>query len=159
ACAAGLPGPTARPGPRGPPRRLEEVGDDQLEGFRCQHGHHAAGGPAVVVGSCECDAGWGRAGLTDPLNFLRGACTQYHCVDDRTCQEVLEPLGIHGSTCPVRSWNCYCGWERAFYNWGQGWDTPNHAKPGAKSWASCTPSLSGSPCGWCSSGSARGGTF
>eukprot|EP00929_Paragymnodinium_shiwhaense_P072148 TRINITY_DN36621_c0_g1_i2.p1 TRINITY_DN36621_c0_g1~~TRINITY_DN36621_c0_g1_i2.p1 ORF type:complete len:608 (-),score=117.72 TRINITY_DN36621_c0_g1_i2:317-2140(-) len=57
-------------------------------------------------GHCSCRDGFRAAGITNPFNFIKGACTQYKCVSDAMCQEFL---GIKDATCPVIGWNCDCG--------------------------------------------------
>lgn len=85
------------------------------DGLDCWHGTY---NPANH--SCTCDPGWGRAGVTDTLHALQGVCSQYQCTSAETCAQVL---GIPGASCPVRSWNCYCGWRYAFSSLGTGYET------------------------------------
>lgn len=89
----------------------------------CEHGTWDA-----VQQKCDCFAGWTTAGITDTLSFLEGVCEQYQCQSDQICQQ---KLGIASASCPVRNWNCYCGWDWAFANIWTGWETPEK-KGGAK---------------------------
>jgi len=72
-------------------------------------------------GKCICDTGWRRAGLSDPVNFWKGKCSQYMCHSNLDCN-----LEFPGSTCDVSGWNCNCGWQRASSFLGG--DETKHAK-------------------------------
>jgi len=72
----------------------------------CGEGHWDA-----VSESCVCNSGWRQAGITDTFHFLEKSCTQFSCQGDSHCQELL---GIPDASCPIESWNCYCGWRYAF---------------------------------------------
>jgi len=71
--------------------------------------------------ACECYKHWSTAGITDTIDFLEGVCEQYHCQSDKICQDVL---GIPEATCPVKGWNCYCGWRWSWENGWHGYETP-----------------------------------
>lgn len=81
---------------------------------RCRHGTYDNNTQA-----CGCKEHWSTAGITDTIDFLEGACEQYHCQSDSVCQDIL---GIEEATCPVQGWNCYCGWTWAFHNGGHGFE-------------------------------------
>lgn len=87
------------------------VADNGAQLFiRCRHGNYVP-----ETGKCQCDKGWKAAGPTDAINFWMGSCSQYSCQSERICQN---SLGISSATCPIKGWNCYCGWKHAF---GSGW--------------------------------------
>eukprot|EP00929_Paragymnodinium_shiwhaense_P105433 TRINITY_DN70452_c0_g1_i1.p1 TRINITY_DN70452_c0_g1~~TRINITY_DN70452_c0_g1_i1.p1 ORF type:complete len:1359 (+),score=246.84 TRINITY_DN70452_c0_g1_i1:139-4215(+) len=90
----------------------------------CLHGHYHN-----KTKRCICDAGWRESGITDPTNFLTGACDQYRCSSDEKC---VDHLGIEGATCPMPTWNCYCGWSYAWDNLLGGYETPVHRSKGGK---------------------------
>ena len=94
----------------------------------CRHGVYVP-----ETKSCRCDKHWGTAGITDTVDFLEGVCEQYHCIDDSTCQK---ELGIPGASCPVPSWNCYCGWEYALSNGWRGYEIPR-SENGTDTGAEC----------------------
>ena len=63
---------------------LDDAKSDGSTAHNCRHG--------VWDNSsreCKCFDGWATAGMTDTLDFLEGVCEQYRCVDDTTCQNVL----------------------------------------------------------------------
>eukprot|EP00929_Paragymnodinium_shiwhaense_P018749 TRINITY_DN13000_c0_g2_i2.p1 TRINITY_DN13000_c0_g2~~TRINITY_DN13000_c0_g2_i2.p1 ORF type:complete len:554 (+),score=98.23 TRINITY_DN13000_c0_g2_i2:151-1812(+) len=95
---------------------LEEVGIGVHNDTNCRHG---------VLDKkdkvCKCYDGWATAGITDTLDFLEGVCEQYHCQSDEMCQKVLN---IPYATCPVKNWNCYCGFSWSLYNSLHGYETP-----------------------------------
>lgn len=76
---------------------------------KCDHG-------CWTGGQCQCHPGWRHAGPTDVFSFLEGKCEQSQCTDDDQCMRDLGDLvGLsHSAICPVRGWNCYCGWRFAF---------------------------------------------
>lgn len=82
---------------------------------KCRHGVWN-----TATHKCDCYAGWGSAGITDTIDFLEGVCEQYKCVSDDVCKR---ELGIDSAICPVRGWNCYCGWEWSYYNHLHGYET------------------------------------
>lgn len=82
----------------------------------CKHGTYNA-----ETQSCDCFDHWATAGITDTVDFLEGVCEQYRCESDNECQNIL---GIDYATCPIKGWNCYCGWEWAVKFGGHGWETP-----------------------------------
>jgi len=88
----------------------------ELQSKHCLHGEFNE-----TTKRCDCFEGWASAGITDTIDFLEGVCEQYHCQSDEMCQKVL---GIPHATCPVKNWNCYCGWSWAFKYNGHGWETP-----------------------------------
>lgn len=89
--------------------------DDAHKGARhCRHGDWDP-----TSKKCDCWKGWGTAHITDTVDFFEGICEQYHCESDAKCEEVL---GIPGATCPVKGWNCYCGWKYAFMFEGHGYE-------------------------------------
>jgi len=89
--------------------------DDAGHGTRnCRHG---TWDPTSKL--CDCFKGWGTAHITDTVDFFEGICEQYHCESDAKCEEVLK---IPGATCPVKGWNCYCGWSYAFMFEGHGYE-------------------------------------
>mmetsp|Transcript_45603 Transcript_45603/g.131539 ORF Transcript_45603/g.131539 Transcript_45603/m.131539 type:complete len:600 (+) Transcript_45603:113-1912(+) len=71
---------------------------------------------------CDCDAGWKKAGLTDIFDHLAGLCTQFKCESDAQCQT---ELGVDHATCPIKDWNCYCGWHYAFEDGLTGFESAN----------------------------------
>jgi len=79
---------------------------DRDKDVDCMHGRwtQKEGGP----GTCVCNPGWRLAGLTDPVNFLKGWCSQYMCESNEMCSREFS-----GSTCDVPGWNCNCGWKHA----------------------------------------------
>lgn len=104
--------------------RTHFAGDGNVTAMNCIHGTWAAEEKV-----CKCDTGWGTAGITDTVDFVEGVCEQYHCVSDEVCQERLK---IPSSTCPIKGWNCYCGWEWAVKNKWHGWETPTSDEGGAE---------------------------
>lgn len=82
----------------------------------CSHGI-----PSLDNKSCACFEGWATAGITDTVNFLEGVCEQFLCTSDEDCRIRLR---LPDATCPVRRWNCYCGWEKAWAHAGHGYETP-----------------------------------
>lgn len=73
-----------------------------------------------MVDSCRCDSGWRQAGLTDTIEFLEGACTQYQCVSDERCEQTT---GVAGAKCVVPGWNCLCPFEYSLKSSLLGYDT------------------------------------
>lgn len=96
---------------------VNSLTDGELQSKHCVHGVFN-----TTTKSCDCFEGWSSAGITDTLDFLEGVCEQYHCQSDEICQKVL---GIPYATCPVKNWNCYCGWSWSLKNFGHGWETPH----------------------------------
>eukprot|EP00927_Polykrikos_kofoidii_P058361 TRINITY_DN5283_c1_g1_i2.p1 TRINITY_DN5283_c1_g1~~TRINITY_DN5283_c1_g1_i2.p1 ORF type:complete len:596 (+),score=46.27 TRINITY_DN5283_c1_g1_i2:160-1788(+) len=89
--------------------------DSSQEAKHCKHGAYNH-----VTAKCECFPGWATAGPTDPINYAEGVCEQFMCQSDAQCQQLL---GIPSATCPIKSWNCYCGWQYAYQNMGHGYET------------------------------------
>lgn len=77
---------------------------------------------------CNCLPTWGRAHITDTVHFFEGVCDQYQCQSDATCQQTLN---IPAATCPVKGWNCYCGWYYAIFNFWHGYATTQPQGGGA----------------------------
>jgi len=90
----------------------------------CKHGTWD-----ITKQACQCDVGWGTAGITDTLDFLEGVCEQYHCQSDQLCQEVLE---IDNAQCVVKNWNCYCGFAYALMNGMHGYEVNKEQRGGAE---------------------------
>jgi len=86
----------------------------------CMHGKWVQSGKSTQ-GRCICDAGWRIAGPADPVNFLKGKCSQYMCKSSMDCNRAFP-----GSTCDVIGWNCNCGWQHASSFLGG--DEAKHAK-------------------------------
>lgn len=86
----------------------------------CGHGFWAEG-------QCQCYPGWKRAGPTDIFSFLQGKCEQSQCTDDDQCMTDLGDLvgQSHSAICPIRGWNCYCGWGFAF---AEGWTGASNSR-------------------------------
>lgn len=82
----------------------------------CKHGVYNN-----ATQNCQCFDHWATAGITDTVDFLEGVCEQYRCQSDQECQRILN---IGYATCPIKGWNCYCGWEWAVKFGGHGWETP-----------------------------------
>ncbi len=57
--------------------------------------------------TCECNENWDTAGITDTIDWLKGTCSQFKCKTDNQCSELLPE--VKDATCPVKGWNCYCG--------------------------------------------------
>lgn len=89
----------------------------------CDHGEYNADAQG-----CVCHKGWAKAGITDTFNFVGGVCSQFNCESDAMCES---HLGIEGATCPVKGWDCYCGWEYAVAQLGHGFESKKGAGGGA----------------------------
>jgi len=86
------------------------------------------------TGTCKCDDGWKVAGPTDIINHLKGSCTQFSCTSDTQCEE---DLGIKGATCPIKGWDCYCGWSSAFQGTGESYGLGSGYQTWGKHGAAC----------------------
>lgn len=64
---------------------------------------------SLITGKCECSSEWKTAGITDTLDYIKGACAQFQCQSDTQCQARLPHVPY--ATCPVRGWNCDCGFR------------------------------------------------
>ena len=76
---------------------------------QCSHGNMS-----FVTGKCECLPDWETAGITDTIDFIKGSCSQFQCKSDEQCRERLP--NVPDATCPVRGWNCDCGFLHADYS-------------------------------------------
>ena len=65
------------------------------------------------TGKCICNKNWSTAGITDTIDWLKGNCNQFHCQDNNQCQSLLP--SVNKPTCPVKGWNCYCGFSKMGY--------------------------------------------
>jgi len=79
--------------------------DQQWRDSKCGHGTWN-----YSIGECACQPGWRFAGITDPINYMKRACTQFGCSSDDHC---YNETGVEMSACPMPGWNCYCGWGHA----------------------------------------------
>ena len=73
----------------------------------CKHGNYSE-----ADGTCTCDPHWKTAGFTDTVDWIDGSCSQYQCNSTATCRTMT---GFSGASCPIKGWNCYCGFGHLGY--------------------------------------------
>ena len=66
-----------------------------------------------TTGKCICKTGWKTPGITDTINWFEGTCSQFECQSDHQCESLLP--NIKNPTCPIRGWNCDCGFYHLSY--------------------------------------------
>ncbi len=62
-----------------------------------------------TTGKCQCNDNWSTAGITDTIDWLKGSCSQFKCQTSNQCQSLLP--SVSNPSCPVKGWNCYCGFS------------------------------------------------
>ena len=66
-----------------------------------------------TTGECQCYPGWKTAGITDTINWFKKSCSQFECQSNHQCQILLPE--VKDATCPIRGWNCDCGFSKLDY--------------------------------------------